>query len=235
MRHEFVGVHLDARGHPGQDLRADGWFVLGDPLGHQPLDPVDLVERVDDDPPDADGQGRRQLGVGLVVAVEHQPVGGDPGGQGHVELPAGGDVEAHALVVGQSGHGQAEEGLGGVGHAVAPRLDRPAAPFPQVDLVVDEQGGAEPVGQVDHVDTTDPESSVGSHGGGLRQQTRRDRVGGPGPGHGAGGTHGHMASGAATPSRPNPMARPTRGASTSQRRAWARPGSVSSASIGQSW
>ena len=41
------------------------------------------------------GPGRSSA-VGLVVAVEHQPVGGHAGGEGDVELAAGGHVEVHA-------------------------------------------------------------------------------------------------------------------------------------------
>ena len=52
---------------------------------------------------------------------------GHAGGQGHVHLATGGHVEAHAFLVGQPGHGPAQEGLGGVGHAVTPGGDRLAA------------------------------------------------------------------------------------------------------------
>ena len=84
--------------------------------------------------------------------MEHESVGRDPGGQGDVELPPGGHVENHALFVGQAGHGHAEEGLGGVGHTVSPRLHRLAAPDPKVRLVVDEQRRAIFLGELGYRD-----------------------------------------------------------------------------------
>ena len=75
-------------------LATSGPVAPAAPVREQSLEPLDLVEGVDDDPADADRQRRGQLVVGLVVAVQHQPVGRDPGGQGHVQLAAGRDVQA---------------------------------------------------------------------------------------------------------------------------------------------
>ena len=94
--HVLVGVGLDPGGDPHQDLRR----ALG--RRGQALQAVDLVEGVDDDAADTDVQGPLQLGVGLVVAVQHQPLGGHAGDEGDVELAAGGHVEVHPLLVGQA-------------------------------------------------------------------------------------------------------------------------------------
>ena len=88
-------------------------------------------------------RARAQLVERLVVAVQDEAVGGHAGGQGDVELAAGRDVEVHALLVREPGHGRAEERLGGVGDAVAEGGHRLPAAGPQVGLVVDEQRRAE--------------------------------------------------------------------------------------------
>ncbi len=152
---ELVGVDLDPRGDAGQHLRAPTAPAARRPrdrprarVGRPPgLDAVDLVEGVDDDAPDPDRQRGGQLLGRLVVAVQDEAVGGHAGGEGHVELAAGGDVEAHALLVGQAGHGHAQERLGGVGHAVAPGRHRLAAGGAQVGLVVDEQRACRGLGR----------------------------------------------------------------------------------------
>ena len=56
--------------------------------------PVDLVERVDDDPADAGVHRPGQLGDRLVVAVQPDPLGGHAGGQRDRQLAAGAHVEA---------------------------------------------------------------------------------------------------------------------------------------------
>ena len=84
--------------------------------GGQPLEPVDLVEGVNHDPSHADFEGTAQLGVGLVVAVHDQTGARHAGGQGHVQLAASRHIDRHPLLVDQSGHGPAEESLGGVRH-----------------------------------------------------------------------------------------------------------------------
>ena len=64
-------------------------------VGH----PVDLHERVDDDPPDPRVERARDLGVGLVVAVQADVRAGDAGPQRDRELAARGGVDAQALLV----------------------------------------------------------------------------------------------------------------------------------------
>ena len=108
---ELVGVGLDAGRDPQQHAGH------GMARSHQRLDAVDLVEGVDDDPTDAVVEGAAQLVGALVVAVQHEALGGDARGSGDVVLAAGRHVEVAALLRGEAGHGHAEERLGGVVHA----------------------------------------------------------------------------------------------------------------------
>jgi hypothetical protein len=167
--HELVGVGLDPRGRPHEDLGDDP--VLGVQRGEA----VELVEAVDHDPADPGLAGGPQLGGGLVAAVEDEPLRRDSGREGDVQLATGGDIEVHPLLVGQLGHREAQERLRGVGHAVAEGIDGLPAPSPQVGLVVDEQGRAEPLGQLDQVAPADGEPAVGGDHGGVRQQRPRQR------------------------------------------------------------
>ena len=160
-------------------------------------------------------EGPGQLVVGLVVAVQDQAVGGHAGGQGHVQLAARGHVEVHALLVGQPGHGHAQERLGRVGHAVAEGGHRLAAAGPQVVLVVDEQRRAELGGQVERGRSPPMLSRPSS------PDRRRCRAGAPARERAL-----TSSSGALTPSRSSPMARPIRAASTSHSRAWVSSGST---------
>ena len=233
--HELVGVDLDAGCDAGQDLGTDRRRDSGLRVGEQVLDPVDLVERVDHDTTDTRLQCRGQLDLRLVVPVQDQPGRRDAGRHGHVQLPPGRHVEAHALLVGQPGHGQAQECLGGVSHAVAPGLDRLSAAGPEVGLVVDEQWGADLPGQVDEIDAADGQPTRWTDRCGHGQQAGCDGVGRAPPRGDRGiGLIGHSASGADTPRRPRPIDSPIRVPSTSHRRAWARSGSTPSARIGQS-
>ncbi len=158
--------------------------------------------------------------------MEDQPVGGHAGGQGHVELATGRHVETHTFFVGQARHGDAEEGLRGVGHPVAPGRDRLPADGAQVGFVIDEERRAVDLGQLQQIAATDREPAIDAHHRRRGKEGGVDRSGGDG--------HGHISSGADTPRRPSPMFSPMRDASTSHSRAWARAGSTSSARIGQS-
>ena len=115
--------------------------------------------------------------VDLLLPCRTRRAGGHAGGEGDVQLAAGGDVEVHALLVGQPGHGPAEEGLGGVGHPVAPGRDRLPTGAAQMVLVVDEEGRAELGGEVEEVDAPDPEVPVLAHFGRVRQEMTLDRCG----------------------------------------------------------
>ena len=77
-----------------------------------------------------------------------------------MELATGRDVEVHALLVGQTGHGEAQEGLGRIGDTVAPRPHRLSAGVAQMVLVVDEERRAELIGQLQQVDAADVEVAL---------------------------------------------------------------------------
>ncbi len=119
-----------------------------------------------------------QLLARLVVAVQHQVVGGDAGRERDVELSARRHVEVHALLVGQAGHLPAQEGLGGVGDTLPPGRDRLAAGVAQMILVVDEEGRAELLGQLEEVDAADVEVPVLVHERAARQEVALQRCGG---------------------------------------------------------
>ena len=105
---ELVRVRLDADGHAHHHPR-DTPELAGD--RRQPLD---LVEGVDDDPPDPELHRALELGDRLVVAVEADPRHREAGPLGHRELAAGAHVEAEPLLRDPAGDGRAEEGLAGV-------------------------------------------------------------------------------------------------------------------------
>ena len=119
---ELVGVRLDARGDPHEHR---GPRRRRRRVSSRPPEPGDLVEGVDDDAARPRLERGGQLVVGLVVAVQDQALGGHAGRQRDVQLAAGRDVEAHALLVGQAGHGPAQERLGGVGRRRRPRPPPP--------------------------------------------------------------------------------------------------------------
>ena len=124
--------------------------------------------------------------------MEDEPLGRDAGRQGDVQLAAGCHVEVHAFLVGQLGHGSAQEGLGGVGHAVAPGGHGLSAGLTQVILVVDEERGPELLGQVEEVDATHVEMALAVHLGRPRQQMPLQRR------RGDVVVHGHGAAGYGT-------------------------------------
>jgi hypothetical protein len=169
-RDELVGVCLDADGHAHHDPRGDA-----EPPGDGG-EPVDLVERVDDDPADAVPQRRVQLRHRLVVAVQAESLPRHTGPHGHRELAAGADVEPQIVVADPAGHLRAEEGLArvvdvGAAAEVAEHLGvgvaEVASPGPEVGLVEEVCRCAELAGQVLDGDTPDGELTVGAaaHGG----------------------------------------------------------------------
>ena len=232
---EVVGVRLDARRGPDEDLWPEP--VVGMEL----REPVELVEAVDHDATHPGGPRVPQLLDRLVVAVEHEALGRNAGGQGHVQLAAGGHVEVHPLFVREARHRQAQEGLGGVGHAVAEGGDRFPAPTPEVGLVVDEQracraarpGRARRIRRCEVVRRRRPPPSPAAAGEerpltsipGAAPAPSRRLPGGrasrePRP-------LAHIASGADTPRRSSPIAIPVRAASTSHSRACVSSGGTS--------
>ena len=200
--HELVGVRLDARRHAHEDR--DG--AAGTAVPRHGAEPVQLVERVDDDPADARLHGAAQLRGVLVVAVQHQPVGRHAGGQGGVQLAAGRHVEAHALFVHEPRHRRAQERLGGVGHAFAPGRRACRQRAPQMGLVVDEHRGPVLGGQRQQVDTADGDVPVGADGGAVGEQARPDRaLVGPQPRVRGRVRIDHMRSGASMPRSASPV------------------------------
>ena len=109
-----VGGGLDPRGHPDQH-----------PLGavEQPVGQLDLVERVEDQVADAGVERVAELALGLVVAVQVDALGIEAGGQRHVELAAGGDVNREPLLAHQPVGGGAGKRLARVDHLAILRTE----------------------------------------------------------------------------------------------------------------
>ena len=154
---ELVGVRLDADGHPHHDRGHDA------ELGRDGGDPVDLVERVDDDPPHPVGQRLADLGGGLVVAVEADPLRREAGALRDRQLATRAHVEVQALVGDPARHGRAEERLArvvdvGTGQPVEGRTE-PVAELPcartEVVFIQDVRSSAVLLGQGEHVDAAD--------------------------------------------------------------------------------
>ena len=127
--------HRGAAGrHPGRGHR------------HQP---VDLVERVDDDVPDPGVDGQLQFHDRLVVAVQGDPLGREARGQRQAQLVAAAGVQVQAVLGHPPRDLPAEERLRGVVHVGAVEgggeLRGPAA---EVVLVEDEQRRAVRAGQL---------------------------------------------------------------------------------------
>ena len=107
-----------------------------------------------------------QLGLGLRVAVQVQPLGGEAGAQGEVQLAARGDVAAQALLGEDTQDGGAREGLGGeddlAGAVVdaGQRLGERARAGAQVVLGHDVGGRAELARQLARVAAADAEHAV---------------------------------------------------------------------------
>lgn len=133
---ELVRVGLDADGDP--DLHP---LPLPQRLGDV-RDPDDLLERVEHDPPHADLDGRTDLVLALVVAVERDALGGHPGGEGGGELPTRTHVEVQPLLLEPPHDGPGEERLPGVEDVgvLAEGLGPGAAAGAEVGLV-EEVGG----------------------------------------------------------------------------------------------
>ena len=128
--------------------------------GRQALQTMQLVERIHHDPADARLERHGQLDRRLVVAVQHQALRRNSGLECYPQLAAGGNVEVHALPVGQAGHGFAEKRLGGVGDPVAERCHRLPTASPEMLFVVNEQRGAELSGQPQGVAPPDRQAAV---------------------------------------------------------------------------
>jgi hypothetical protein len=116
--------------------------------------------------------------------------------QSDMKFAAAGNVYNQSFLSHQSGHGLAEESLGGVGDAVRKGLAGLSAPPPDVFFVVDEDGGTDIGGDLEDVDTADRKAAVQGDGRRVRQQVSRQRrvraLGAP-IGEGVAGLLGHPA------------------------------------------
>ena len=177
----------------------------------QRVEPVELVERVDDDLTDPASERQAQLVEALVVAVHDAGARRHSRCQRHVQLAAGRDVEEHALLVGEAGHRLAQERLGGVDRpARSERRHRLAAAGAQVGLVVDEHRRTELGDELVDATAADRQRAVVGDRRVVRQQPPIEhghaiRTSGAGVGHGATSARGRRCRagrGRGTGSRP---------------------------------
>ncbi|TWH01886.1 hypothetical protein L615_001500000590 [Nocardioides sp. J9] len=218
-----MGVRLDAGGHPDHD-GLGGAELAGD-VGEA----LDLLEGVDDDPPDAGVHRAAQLHGRLVVAVVADPGRVDAGTQRDGQLTVAAHVEAQPLLRDPAGDRGAEEGLAGVVDVVAAeRVAEGLRPGAELALVEDERRGVHVGHQVRHRDAADVQHAVVVLARRRRPQRGHQRVDvlGLAQPHrrGAGEAAGrdvpaHIRSGAETPSRSRPLAITVRVATVSTRRA----------------
>jgi hypothetical protein len=152
----LVGVRLDADRHAHQHV-LHGALVASDPV-----QPDDLVERVQHDRADSDRHPRGELGGRFVVAVQGDPLGREVRAQRDLELAATAHVQRQPLLGDPSGHLDGQERLRRVVHEgrVAERRRVLGAASPEVCLVHDEQRRAVPNRQIPDVDPGEPHEPV---------------------------------------------------------------------------
>ena len=227
---ELVGVRLDADGRADEHRhrRAAGRHP-GRGERHQP---VDLVERVDDDVPDAGVDGQLQLDDRLVVAVQRDPLGREARGQRQAQLAAAADVEVQAVLGHPAGDLPAEERLRGVVHVGAVEGGREVrGAAAEVVLVEDEQRRAVGAGQLGDRPAAQVQLAVDPLAPTAARRAGRARRGRPGgaPGRACGWrdvavqrtrrVRPHIRSGACTPSTARPLRRTVAVAAHAQSRA----------------
>ena len=142
-----VGRRLDPGGQPDEDVLV----AIEERIGQR-----DLVERVDDQAAHSVGEGVPKLVGGLVVAVHVDPLGLEAGADRGVELAAGGDVDAQALLAADPVDGRDRSGLARVENleldiAGAEGADVGACPAADVVGRIDIGGSAELLGDLDDV------------------------------------------------------------------------------------
>ena len=114
----------------------------------------------------------------LLLPWSTRALAGTPAVEGDVQLAARGHVEQQALLVGEAGHGQAEERLGGVDDvAAAERGGGLPGPGAEVVLVVDEERRAVLGGEVEEVEAADREVARAVDGRRVGQEGEGDRAG----------------------------------------------------------
>lgn len=154
---------------------------------HQRGQPGDLAGTVDDDAPDAQPDGGGQVLRALGVAVHHDLLRREAGGDGQFQFPGGADVQAEALLLHPVGDGAAQERLGGVDDVgVGERGAVRTAAFTHFLLVEYVQRGAEAVGGLGQGHPADADVAAGGGPGGGRPDGERPGLTGHGRGRGRG-------------------------------------------------
>ncbi len=124
-----------------------------------------VLERVDDDAPDAGRHGRLDLRHRLVVAVHQEALPRHPGTQRDRELAARRHVDAQALIGDPARDRGREERLGRVVDEPRACIDVgaavPTGPVAQVGLVEEEQRGSVLADRITDVDSCDLHGTVG--------------------------------------------------------------------------
>lgn len=167
-----VPAGRDAGHHPHHDL-------LAGTGGRDRGQPGDLRGAVHDDAADSEAQRGAQVLGALRVAVHHDPLRREPGGDGERQLPGGAHVQAEALLLHPVRHRTAQERLRRV-HDVGlgkRRAVRTAA-LPDLLLVQHVHGGAEAVGRLGEGDAAYGDVPVGLGAGGAGPDGQGVRVGG---------------------------------------------------------
>ncbi len=145
-----MGVGVNARGDPQQNPRD-----FADSAG-QPVQERQLLKAVRHIPADPRLQGLQQFCRRFVVAVEVDPLRGNPRLQGRMQLSSGDHIDAQPLLPDDLAHGQGAEGLAGVedpGVRVPVReavFQQPAA-APDAVLIHDVERRAHRPGQGHHI------------------------------------------------------------------------------------
>ena len=139
--------------------------------------PLDLVERVDDDPTDAGVDRPGQLVDGLVVAVQPDPLGRHVGGQRGRQLTAGAHVERQPFALDDADDRLAQERLAGVVDVGAgePVPELPA-PRTDVGLVQHVRRGAELAREVVDAYAADGQHAVRAARDVTRPEVGHERV-----------------------------------------------------------
>ena len=132
----------------------------------QRCQPLGVLLVVEHDRADAGLERHLQLGLGLGVAVQVEPRGVEPGAQGEVQLAAGGDVAAEALLGedaqdrGARERLRGEDDLAGAVVETAQRLGERARPRAEVVLRHHVRGRAELARQLARVAAADAEHAA---------------------------------------------------------------------------
>ena len=212
----FVGVGFDADGHPNHHVLHDSG-TAGDGI-----EAVDLGHRVHHHVTDAGLDRVGEFIDRFVVAVQGNPVGGEPGMKRDGKFAAAGNVQREPLISHPSGDLRTQERLGRIVHVVPATECRGhlAAAAAEVVLINDEQWRPELLGKFGHGDSGDthhtvagavevarPDIRVQSQHVGRRLRAGRhtDLLGFPRvprPGR----MDVHIRSGAETPRMPSPLA-----------------------------